>query len=122
MVQGRKDARLPFETGDPVGVRGKGLRQDFQGNVASQVDIAGAIHLAHAARTEKAQDLVRPEPGAREESQGVSITASGTTDPATRRHPLREPEILVRHRPLLGPIVEVTSISTNAWITIRISG
>src|SRR5438552_3012771 len=37
------------------------LRQDFDGHIASQARIAGAIHLAHPARAQRRRDLIRPE-------------------------------------------------------------
>jgi hypothetical protein len=47
-------------------VAGKGFRENFQGNVAFEAGVFGAIHLPHAARAEGREDLVWTEESARE--------------------------------------------------------
>ena len=62
MVERRQRLRLALETGEPVGIGREELRQDLDGNVAIEFQIAGAIHLAHAAGAQKRHDLVRTYP------------------------------------------------------------
>ena len=47
---------------EPFGVACKCVRQDFQGDVAIQSRVAGAIHLPHAALADMRNDLVDAEP------------------------------------------------------------
>ncbi len=61
--------RFPLEAGEALGIAGKGLGQDFEGDFAVQLCIAGPIHLAHAAGPKGGEDLVRAEAGANEEGQ-----------------------------------------------------
>jgi hypothetical protein len=46
MVQRRDDLSLSLESGDPGGIRGERIWQDFDGYFALQARIAGAIDLA----------------------------------------------------------------------------
>src|SRR6266478_2350298 len=52
---------LAFETLFQVSIVGELLRQDFDSDRAFQPRIAGAVHFAHAARTQQPDDLIRPE-------------------------------------------------------------
>src|SRR4029078_9371951 len=61
MVQRCEDLRLPLEAGEAIRIVGEGIGEDFQRDVAIQLCVAGAIHLAHAARTEGGEDFVRAE-------------------------------------------------------------
>ena len=49
MVQRRERLRFAREPGEPVGIAGERVRQDFQRDVAIELRIARAIHLPHAA-------------------------------------------------------------------------
>src|SRR6516164_4847127 len=52
--------RLALETAMAFRIGGRGIREDFEGNVAFQSRITRAIDLTHPARAERA-DVVRPE-------------------------------------------------------------
>ncbi len=56
--------RFLFEAAQAIGVSRDRGRQHFDGDVAAQPRVVGAVHLAHTARTDGADDLVRPETGA----------------------------------------------------------
>ena len=49
MVQRREQFRLALKAGDAIGIAADGLGKDLEGDVALQLRIARAIHLAHAA-------------------------------------------------------------------------
>ena len=49
MVQCCEYFRFPLETSGAVGIVGKGFRQDFHRNIASEFRVHGAIDLTHPA-------------------------------------------------------------------------
>ena len=57
----REQTPFALETRAPSGVVGERLPEDFDRDVPPQSRIAGAIHLAHGAITEQADDLIRSE-------------------------------------------------------------
>ena len=58
VIEGGEDPCLALESGEPIGVGGKGLRQDLDGDLAAEGGVLGAPHLTHAALTELVQNLV----------------------------------------------------------------
>ena len=52
---------LAGESPQMFGIMGRGRRQDFDGDVAIEAGIAGAIHLAHATGSELLEDAIRAE-------------------------------------------------------------
>src|SRR5207245_981199 len=54
---------LLLEALQAPGVRGKLHRQDLDRDLAAEPGVAGAIDLAHSARTERSEDLVMAQPG-----------------------------------------------------------
>ena len=62
MVEAGHGARLVFETCQAFGVRGHAGRQHLERDVTSEPAIARPVHLAHAARAERGDDLVFTEP------------------------------------------------------------
>jgi hypothetical protein len=65
--------RLALEPRAAIGVGAEDVGQDLQGDVAPQPAVARAIDLAHAARAERRDDLVRPKrvPGWRGMGRGI---------------------------------------------------
>jgi len=61
VVDARQQLRFAFEARHAPGVRGKSLGQHFDGDVAIQLGVAGAIYLSHAARADGGQDFVVTE-------------------------------------------------------------
>ena len=45
MIEGRKNARFPFEARQPIGIGGEPRRQDFYRDVAIEAHVAGPVHL-----------------------------------------------------------------------------
>src|SRR5207253_1610501 len=80
MVQPRDRPRLPLETLAQRRARGELRRQDFDGDVAAEARVAGAIDLAHAAGAERRDDFVGTE--AREVLDGDDYR--GRDKPETR--------------------------------------
>ena len=58
MVQRSQNLRFTFEASHALSVIGEKLRQNFQCDFALQLGIAGAVNLAHAARTQQVKDLI----------------------------------------------------------------
>ena len=65
MRQSRDGLGLAFEPRQPVGVGRHRLRQDLDGDVPIELAVPGPVHLAHPARAQRGEDLVRPQPGPR---------------------------------------------------------
>jgi len=61
VVQGSHRACFAFEALAELRIGRKGRRQDFNGHVAAESRVAGAIYLAHAASANGGTDLVRAE-------------------------------------------------------------
>ena len=62
MIERRERLGLALEPGDAVAIGGKEMRQRFDGDVAIEPRVAGAIDLAHATRSQQSPDFVRAEP------------------------------------------------------------
>jgi hypothetical protein len=50
-----------LETAETIGIAGEGSGKDFDGDIAVQTRVPGAINLAHAACTQRRDDLVGTE-------------------------------------------------------------
>ena len=73
MVQRGQHLRLALETGEAIGIEREGVRHDLQRDLAIQLRVARAIHLAHAAGAEGGEDFIRADSGAGTEGQTLSI-------------------------------------------------
>ena len=62
MIELRDDARLALETELQLLVLREFGRQHFNGNAAIETDVAAAPHLSHAARADRSDYFVRPQP------------------------------------------------------------
>ena len=80
MVERREHPRFALEAGQPVGIRGEGTRQNLERDVAPELRVARAIHLAHAARPEQCLDLIDADA-----SPGQHGSAGVGDDPGRRR-------------------------------------
>ena len=58
VVERGEDLRLALEAGEALGVVGEGLGQQLEGDLAAELRVGGAVHLAHPARAERREDLV----------------------------------------------------------------
>jgi len=58
MVEGGQDPRLALETGQPLGILGKGLGQDLDRDLATELAVLGPVDLAHPALAELVGDVV----------------------------------------------------------------
>jgi hypothetical protein len=65
MVQSSEDFCLALEPKETFSIAGEGRRQDFDGDLAFEVCVYGAIDLTHAARAEQRGDLIGAEARAR---------------------------------------------------------
>ena len=64
VVERGEHLRLAAEARQAIGIGGEELGQDFDRDVAIELRVARAIHLAHAARTQRFEDFVGPDPRA----------------------------------------------------------
>ena len=65
MIERGEDFGFTLEARQPLAIGRHGLGQHLDGDGALQVGIAGAIHLAHAARADLGGDFIGTESGAR---------------------------------------------------------
>ena len=63
MVDRREHAGLALEAGDPAGIAGELVGKNLDGDLAAELEVPGAIDLAHAAGAERVEDLVGAEAG-----------------------------------------------------------
>ena len=61
VVECRRGLGFLLESTEPIGIAGEGGGEDFDGDVAVQTRVPGAINLAHAACTQRRHDFIRPE-------------------------------------------------------------
>jgi hypothetical protein len=59
--KGSDGPRFLLKAPQPLAVSGERLGQNFHRDIAPQPGVAGAIHFAHAARTQRRLDFVRAE-------------------------------------------------------------
>ena len=55
---------LTLESRDTFGIAGERFRQEFDGDIASELRIGGLINVAHAARSKVARNLEMRQPAA----------------------------------------------------------
>src|SRR5262245_11407816 len=61
MIERGQYFRLSLKSCEAASIVGKVQREYLQGDVTFQVEISGAVDLAHPARTDQADDFVRPK-------------------------------------------------------------
>jgi hypothetical protein len=76
MVERRERPRFALEAGEAFGIGGECLRQDLQRDVANELRIAAALHLAHAAGAEGRTDFIGAEARARRETHRRGLNVS----------------------------------------------
>jgi hypothetical protein len=69
MVEQRERLRFACEPSEPIWIVGEGVGQELQRDVAIQLRVARAIHLAHAAFADLRGDFVDAEAGTGGEGQ-----------------------------------------------------
>jgi hypothetical protein len=86
MIQRRKRLRFADEPCEPVGVAREEIGQHLDRDITVKRQVSGTIDLAHAARSEGGDNLIRAEAGAVSEGQTVDYTGGPTglllSDPA----------------------------------------
>ena len=61
VIQSRGRTGLPLKAFQILIIRRQVAGEEFDGNIAAQASVAGAIHLAHAARSERAGNFITPK-------------------------------------------------------------
>ena len=74
MIQRGERLRFAREPGQPIGIARERVGQDLDRDVAIQLGVARAIHLAHAAFADRRGDFVDAEAGAGSEGQWCDYT------------------------------------------------
>ena len=101
VIEGRQRLRFACEPRQPVGVAGERVGQDLQRDVAIELGIARAEHLAHPAGADAGDDFVDAEARTGSERQPAgSIAVSGLR--AGRRRLLRRYQALQLLQPVLN--------------------
>src|SRR4029077_8564481 len=77
MVQRGEDSGFPFEAGEAVWVLCERLRQDFDGDVASEFIIPRAVDLAHPTHADQGGEFIRTDPGAGTKGQAFAVDYRG---------------------------------------------
>ena len=70
MIQRSESLRLSVESSEPIGVLRKGVKKNFDGDLATKVQISGAPHITHAADADPGGDFVRAEPDTSSQGHG----------------------------------------------------
>src|SRR5215469_8507943 len=96
MIQRRNRAGLALKAGFQLSAGRKMSRQNLDRYSAVEPRVAGAVDLAHPARSERSNDFVRPEFGARCEDHRCAII--GLLDPNL---PVIPQKSSLLHRPSL---------------------
>jgi hypothetical protein len=65
MIERGNGARFLLEAAETIGVMRERVGEDFEGDVASEASVAGAIDFTHPAGAERRDDFVRSEFGSR---------------------------------------------------------
>ncbi len=71
--EGGDGAGLVLEAAPALGIGGRVLGEDLEGDVALETGVAGAVNLAHPPGPEGAQDLVGTETAARRERHHADL-------------------------------------------------
>ena len=74
MVQRREHLRFAREPREPFGIVGEGVRQDLERDIAIELGVASAIHLAHPAFADRRCDFVHAEARTRARANDVDYT------------------------------------------------
>ena len=88
MVKGGDSARFAFEAAATAAIAGDLANQDLDGDVAAEPRVTRAIHLAHAAGTQRGEHFVRAEACSRCEGHfrnragQLRTTVSGEANPS----------------------------------------
>ena len=80
MLQRRDGARFALEALAQLRVGGERVGQDLDGDGAIEPRVTRAVDLAHPARAERRDDLVRAEPRTRGDSHGAAGLSLGIRD------------------------------------------
>src|SRR4029079_10976506 len=111
MIERREELRFLLEAGQAVRTLDEARRQDFQRDVAIQLGVARAIHLAHPARPDGSDDLVRTEAGPGSKGQGGAPDYTAGAPLASRKTLKRSPQRTRRTQRFFGFVSVVPFVS-----------
>ena len=75
VVERRQDLRFSLESGETLAVLRERVGKDLERDLAAQLGVPGAIHLTHAAHTERPDDFVGAQARAAREGHREAITS-----------------------------------------------
>ncbi len=87
MVQRGQHFGLALEPGEAVGILRDRFRQDLDGDGPLQAGVGGAIHLAHAAFAEEADDFMGSQTGTGRERHAPTLCGQCAGNQMTRQPP-----------------------------------
>lgn len=73
VIEGRERPRFEFEARQSLRIMGEGVRQNLDGDLATEVHVSRPINPAHAALPEQGGDLVVADTGTRTDSHSGGI-------------------------------------------------
>ena len=78
MVERGEEAGLALEAGEALRLGGEGRGEELDSDVAAELRVGGAVHLAHPAGAQGRHDEVGSEPGlgGKGQARGFYLTAS----------------------------------------------
>jgi hypothetical protein len=117
-----------LESGEALGVRGEGIGQNLDGDVAIQLPVSGAVDLSHASRADLREDFVCAETNAgrkrhRNMGRRRDYTAEGHAD--TRKEPSRLERFVVAtggRFPFLNDVVSARDWGTGFYADMLTAG
>ena len=79
VIEGGEDLRLTLEARDALGIAREGLGQRFDGDVAAEARVPGAVDLTHAAGPERGDHVIGTDTGAGRQRHVESATILART-------------------------------------------
>ena len=101
MVEAGEDVGFPLEASQPIRVSREGVGEDFQGDVAPELRVGGAIDLPHAAFADEGGHVVMAK--SRTDGQGHRLSGSDRRG-VTRILPVAGPRLHWLHRMAIASV------------------
>jgi len=102
VVEGRGSARFPEEALSPLVICEELVAEEFESNLALELEVRGQVDLAHAARSERLEVFVLAERAIRHDQEAIPQTRRGQRSSPIWLHgraTREDPEILLLCQP-----------------------
>lgn len=88
VIERGKDLRFAGEAGETIGVSGEGIWKDFDGDIAIELSVGGAVDSAHSAFAQFSGDAVMSDGlGEHESLYGITGPSAGPSEGCPGRSP-----------------------------------